>query len=246
MHQDNVVKRIVKSLRLPLVGLLLVLMFMQQLVFGGLENLLALFTLSRLGLNAAGNAILFVFVGVILVLVQGKYIGPMSRRFGERRLIYLGLACLGLGLILTALTPSQPVPWYSHAEIVQELTEGTMTASSISVPLPTASSAGWLGLGWLLIAMIPTSVGAGVLSPSINSLITKRVGKTEVGGALGVSSSLTSAANALTPLLGGALFQFVGTSAPFLIGGGVMAGLLLFALRRISPQAGEMPLAKEM
>ncbi|MEO8392829.1 MAG: MFS transporter [Chloroflexota bacterium] len=241
-QKGNVVSNILQSLRLPLVGLLLVLMFMQQLVFGGLESLLALFTLSRLGLNAAGNAILFVFVGVILVLVQGKYIGPLSRRFGERRLIYLGMACLGLGLILTAFTPPQPVPWYSHAEIVQELTEGNTTTRDISVPLPTDSGTGWLGLGWLLVAMIPTSIGAGILSPSINSLITKRVGKNDVGGALGVSSSLTSAANAITPLLGGALFQFVGTSAPFLIGGGVMAGLLLFAVERIPPQADETPL----
>ncbi len=162
-------------------------------------------------------------------MVQGKYIGPLSRRFGERRLIYLGLACLGLGLILTALTPSQPVPWYSRAEIVRELTEST-TTSNIAVPLPDDGSLGWFGLGWLLVAMIPTSIGAGVLSPSINSLITKRVGKNDVGGALGVSSSLTSAANAITPLVGGALFQFVGTSAPFLLGGGVLVGLLVFAV----------------
>lgn len=245
-QQDNVVSNLIKSLRLPLVGLLLVLMFMQQLVFGGLESLLALFTLSRLGINAAGNAILFVFVGIILVMVQGKYIGPLSRRFGERRLIYLGLACLGLGLILTALTPSQPVPWYSRTEIVQELTESTTTVNNIAVPLPGDSDVGWLGLGWLLVAMIPTSVGAGVLSPSINSLITQRVSKADVGGALGISSSLTSAANAITPLLGGALFQFVGTSAPFLIGGAVLVGLLVFAIQRIPPQTGEMPLAKEM
>ena len=241
-NQGNVVSRVLKSLRLPLVGLLLVLMFMQQLVFGGLENLLALFTLSRLGINAAGNAILFVFVGIILVIVQGKYIGPLSRRFGERRLIYLGLACLGLGLLLTALTPAQTVPWYSQAEITQELTEKNTTASSISVPLPSDNSSGWLGLGWLLMAMIPTAVGAGILSPSINSLITKRVDKNDVGGALGVSSSLRSAANALAPLLGGLIFQYVGTSAPFLIGGGVLVGLLVFAIQRIPPQTDEPPL----
>ena len=94
--------------------------------------------------------------------------------------------------------------------------------------------------------MIPTSIGAGVLSPSINSLITQRVGKADVGGALGVSSSLTSAANAITPLLGGALFQFVGTSAPFLIGGAVLVGLLVFAIQRIPPQTGETPLAMGM
>lgn len=240
--QNNILKTIGRSLRLPMVGVLLILMFMQQLVFGGLESLLALFSLSRIGLNAAGNAILFVFVGVILVMVQGKYIGPLSRRFGERRLIYAGLACLAVGLILTATTPSQTVPWYSQAEIAQELAGKGTASGSITIPLPDTSSTGWMGLGWLLIAMIPTSIGAGMLSPSINSLITKRVSKNDQGAALGVSSSLTSAANAITPLLGAAIFQLIGTSAPFLLGGAVLAGLLLFAWKRIPPQADETPL----
>ncbi len=233
-EQPSLIKNLTTSLRLPLVGLLLALMFMQQLVFGGLESLLALFDLSRIGLNAAGNAILFVFVGVILVFVQGKYIGPWSRRFGERKLIVAGLALLAVGLILTALTPAQPVTWYSHAEILKEMNTTTAT-STISVPLPDGGSPGLFGLAWLLVAMIPASIGGGILSPSINSLITKHVAKRDVGGALGVSSSLTSAANALAPLIGGALFQFVGTSAPFLLGGGVMALLVMFARRRIPP-----------
>ena len=80
--RPNAVKALAAALRVPLLGILLALMFMQQFVFGGLESLLALFNLSRLGLNAAGNTVIFVFVGVILVMVQGKYIGPWSRRFG--------------------------------------------------------------------------------------------------------------------------------------------------------------------
>jgi DHA1 family tetracycline resistance protein-like MFS transporter len=240
--QNNILKNLSRSLRIPLIGVLLVLMFTQQLVFGGLESLLALFSLSRLGLNAAGNAILFVFVGVILVMVQGKYIGPWSRRFGERRLIYVGLACLAAGLILTATTPPQTVPWYSQAEMEQELLGDNTRAANITIPLPDDSSSGWFGLGWLLVAMIPTSIGAGMLSPCINSLITKRVAKSDQGVALGVSSSLMSAANAITPILGGVIFQLIGTSAPFLLGGGVLIGLLLFAVRRIPPQADVTPL----
>lgn len=241
--QNNIITNIGKSLRLPMVGVLLVLMFAQQLVFGGLESLLALFSLSRIGLNAAGNAILFVFVGVILVIVQGKYIGPLSRRFGERRLILAGLGLLSLGLILTATTPAQPVPWYSYEEITEELTGRNATSADLTIPVPEDdSNTGLAGLGWLLVAMIPASIGAGVIAPSINSLITKRVAKSDQGVALGVSSSLASAANAITPLLGGAIFQLIGTSAPFLIGGGVLAVLLLLARQRIPPQADAVPL----
>ena len=110
-----------QALRNPAVGILLVLIFAQQIAFGGFEQLLALFTLNRLGLNASGNAVIFVFVGVIVVAVQGGFIGPWSRKLGDRRLIYLGLATLAIGLALVAITPHQPVPWYSKAALTQEL-----------------------------------------------------------------------------------------------------------------------------
>lgn len=226
-----------RAFSLPVVALLLVLMFMQQLVFGGFEQLLSLFTLGRLGMDAAGNALLFVFVGIVLVFVQGKYIGPWSRRFGERRLILAALALLAAGLIASAVTPSQTVPWYSYDRMLQQMSEAGARASEtgVQVPLPPDGSSGLLGLAWLLVAMVPIAIGGGLLSPSINALITRRVSASEVGATLGVSASLVSAANAITPLIGGAIFQFLGISAPFLLGGVVLALLLWVVTRRLKP-----------
>lgn len=230
------------ALRNPAVGLLLVLMFAQQISFGGFEQLLALFTLDRLGLNASGNSVIFVFVGVIVVAVQGGFIGPWSRKLGDRRLIYLGLATLAIGLTLIALTPRQPVPWYSKADILHELeTSGSFrthenpTTQNLSVNLPDDHHNGWMGLGWILIAMVPISVGGGILQPSINSLITKRVRKEDVGGTLGISSAFLSGANAIAPLIGGAIFQAFGASMPFLLAGILMGGLWLAAIQLIKP-----------
>jgi len=243
----NVFSNIFRALRQPMVGVLLILMFFQQLIFGGFENLISLFTLNRLGINALGNAVIFVFVGVILVFVQGYFIGKWSRRFGEQKLIYAGLMMLAVGLTLTALTPSQPVPWYSRAELVQELTQNeTATSSgeresaqSLSIGIPEDGNTGWLGLVWIMIAMIPTSIGGGILSPSINSLLTRRVGGQDVGGTLGVSSALVSAANAITPLLGGSIFKWLGSTAPFLIGGMVLGALCFIAFQKIAPDSAE-------
>ena len=142
-----------RALRHPEIGLLLALMFTQQLAFGGFEQLLSLFTLSRLGLNASGNAVIFVFVGILVVVVQGGLIGPWSRRLGDRKLVYLGLATLALGLALTALTPAQPVPWYSKAAVTAELTArnnqpahtNVYAAGTLPVALPSDSQTGWLG-----------------------------------------------------------------------------------------------------
>ena len=226
----------------PAVGILLVLMFAQQIAFGGFEQLLSLFTLNRLGLNASGNAIIFVFVGVIVVAVQGGFIGPWSRKLGDRRLIYLGLATLALGLSLIALTPHNPVPWYSEQALQQELnasgdsvTHENSTTQNLSVSIPSDANKSWLGLGWILVAMVPTSIGGGILQPSINSLITKRVKKGEVGGMLGISAAFLSGANAIAPLIGGAIFQAFGSTWPFLFGGLLMASLWLLAMVMIKP-----------
>lgn len=232
------------ALRHPAVGLLLVLMFAQQIAFGGFEQFLALFTLNRLGMNASGNSIIFVFAGVIVVAVQGGLIGRWSRKYGDRKLVYAGLLTLAIGLSLTAFTPRQPLPGYSRAALEQELsargdfrTHENPTTQNIAVDLPPDNANGWLGLIWILVAMVPASIGGGILQPAINSLITKRIEADEVGGTLGISSAFLSGANALAPLLMGALFQAFGSSAPFLFGGLLMTVLLLVSLRWITPEA---------
>ncbi len=231
-----------KALQNPAVGILLGLMFAQQIAFGGFEQLLSLFTLNRLGLNASGNAVIFVFVGVIVVAVQGGFLGSWSRKLGDRRLIYLGLAALAVGLTLVAVTPHQPVPWYSKAALTQELTangdlhpQANLTMHNLQIGIPNDDHRGWLGLAWILLAMVPASIGGGVLQPSINSLITKRVRKEEVGGILGISASFLSGANALAPLLGGAIFQALGATWPFLFGGLLVGVLWLGALQMVKP-----------
>jgi DHA1 family tetracycline resistance protein-like MFS transporter len=83
--------------------------------------------------------------------------------------------------------------------------------------------------------MIPAAIGGGILQPSINSLITKRINAGEVGGMLGISASLLSGANAVAPLMGGAVFQAFGATAPFLSGGLLMALLFVFAVRFVRP-----------
>jgi DHA1 family tetracycline resistance protein-like MFS transporter len=231
-----------QALGRPGVGILLVLMFAQQIAFGGFEQLLSLFTLNRLGLNASGNSIIFVFVGVIVVAVQGGFIGTLSRKLGDRRLVYLGLGALAVGLILVSLTPRQPMPGYSEAALAQELASsgGTSTqegtaAQDLPVGIPPDTNKGWLGLAWILVGMVPVAIGGGILQPSINSLITKRVNKNEVGGMLGISASFLSGSNAVAPLIGGGMFQAFGSTAPFFLGGLLMALLWFLAMQKIKP-----------
>lgn len=236
-------ERMWRAVTHPTVGILLLLLFAQQIAFGGFEQLLALFTLSRLGLNASGNAVVFVFVGIIVVAVQGGLIGRWSRRYGDRRLVYGGLGMLAIGLVLLGFTPRQPVPWYDQASLETELGEQRdqgLTAEApatqnIALELPSDENTGWAGLMWILAAMVPVAIGGGILQPAINSLITKRVERDEVGGMLGISSSFLSAANAVAPIIGGAIFAALGATAPFVAWGLLMAFLLGVALRLLRP-----------
>jgi MFS transporter, DHA1 family, tetracycline resistance protein len=227
--------------------LLLGLMFAQQLVFFGFESLLGLFTLSRLGLLGQGNALIFVVVGVTLVIVQTRYIGRWSRQYGERKTIYGALALLAVGLILLALTPEQPHPFYVRQIVENRI--ATEAASSteavigpIAVQLPESGNNGVWGLLWMFVVIIPISIGAGLIRPSLNSLMTRHVPRSQYGSILGVSASFASAANAAAPLLGGFLFQIYGSTAPFLLGGLILAGLLLLGLIFIKPVSMSTPL----
>lgn len=233
---------LLKALAHPRVGILFMLIFTQQFAFGGFENIIPLFTVSRLGLNASGNALVFVFVGIIIVAIQGGLIGKWSRKWGERRLIYAGLVLMTLGLGLTAATPPQPVPWYSRAELQAELHEPTkggeaaLSRINAQISLPDDTHTGWAGIIWLLVAMIPASIGGGILQPSINSLITKRVSAQQRGEMLGASAGLVSAANVIAPLVGFAMFQALGSSAPLWLWTAILVVLFLVAWRSIKPE----------
>jgi MFS transporter, DHA1 family, tetracycline resistance protein len=223
-------------------------MFLQQVVFGGFQQLLSLFTLNRLGLNGSGNSILFVFVGIVIVAVQGYFIGKWSRKFGEVWLIRFGLALLAVGLTLTAITPRQAAPWYDQKTVANELSGGRSLAGEtppthqLQVSLPTDTNKGYLGLGWILISMIPVAIGGGVMQPSINSLITRSVSPAEIGGTLGISAALLSGANSIAPVVGGQIFQSLGSSAPFLIGAGIVALLFLFSLKSLNRKGIPQPI----
>ncbi len=223
---------IARYLLRPTLGLLLLMMFAQQLIFFGYESLLGLFTLTRLGLLGRGNAALFIVIGLILVLVQLRYIGRWSAKLGDRGLVTLALALLALGLLLTGLTPAAPHPFY-----VRELAQRDLLAAApssteavmgeLGVELPPNGKNSLAGVLWLLSALIPVSIGAGLIRPALNSLLTQRVSPGEYGGILGLSAALVSAANAAAPLAAGLIFQKAGETAPFLIGGALMTGLCL-------------------
>lgn len=225
-----------EALTRPVIGLLLLLMFFYQIAFGGYEQLFSLFTLTRLGMDARDTSGLFVLAGLFIIVVQGGLVGRWSKQKGDRWLVVMGVSTLAIGLIGTALTPAIPVPWYDQAKVLDSLAgEGAIRVSiqSINIHLPSDETRGWFGIVWLIVASFPAALGGGVLHPAVNSLITKSSDKSEVGGMLGISASMYSAANAVAPLFYGSLFQWFGAPVPFFTGGLILLILWFVASRTI-------------
>lgn len=85
----------------------------------------------------------------------------------------------------------------------------------------------------LLLVLIPISVASSVLNTVLRSSLTKSVSREEIGGILGLSTSLESMTNIVTPLVGGFLIGSIGTWSPGAFSAAVTGSLFLFVVRKI-------------
>ncbi len=105
------------------------------------------------------------------------------------------------------------------------------------IMLLTAALVGWAtapNIGVLLVVMAPLSLAAGVLNTVLNSQLSKAVPPEQVGGALGLSSALGSFARIVSPIAGGFFLQRLGAWAPGMAAAAVMAGLTIYAHKRLN------------
>lgn len=75
-------------------------------LFSGMEFTLTFLAVERLAYTPMNNAGMFVFIGVIIALVQGGYVRRKAAQKGEKRLALQGLICLIPGLAIIAYASS--------------------------------------------------------------------------------------------------------------------------------------------
>ena len=86
--------------RLPREALgVLAIAFVATAAFVGVEATFALFVERQLGYGPAAIALVFVYIGVAAAISQGLLVGPAARRWGEARMLMVGLAGTGLGML---------------------------------------------------------------------------------------------------------------------------------------------------
>jgi len=86
------------ELKRPGVLALIAVYFLSICAFSAMENTYAFLATERYAIAARSVFWLFAYIGIIVVAVQGGLIGPLTRRFGEGRLLVAGLLLQAVGL----------------------------------------------------------------------------------------------------------------------------------------------------
>jgi DHA1 family tetracycline resistance protein-like MFS transporter len=85
--------------------------FLAQLAHVVLPSTFVLYASYRYGWDSTKVGLTLAIVGVCSMAVQGAAIGPIVRRFGERRALLLGLGSGAAGFLIYGVAPTGPLFW---------------------------------------------------------------------------------------------------------------------------------------
>lgn len=219
-----------RTLKTPTIATLVITFFLATMAFGGLESTLAIFNKVMLeaeetkdGLSSPApdektntseesrgldkrNFLIFAYVGFILMLIQGGVYRPLAKRVSEITFMRVGLAVMALGLALAC--------WVAWLAYQHQLTPGR----SIYV--------------YVLPVLTVAVTGFAFLTPSIQSLISRRSDPARQGEVLGVNQSASALARILGPVLGVSTFYLHPSHIiPYAVSALLMTGVFIVSLR---------------
>jgi DHA1 family tetracycline resistance protein-like MFS transporter len=171
-----------------------------------------------------GAILLINFLVITCFSLMESTVGLLGRRIHKLEFWQIGLLFTYLGF-WTALTQGMIVRRY-----MKRVGETRFViAGVVTLGLGMAAFGNAPTLGWL-IALAPLAVlGFGMVTPSLNSLLSRRSAADVQGGIMGVNQSLQSLSRIVGPLIGLPLFG-IQTHLPFYVGAGMMGFCLVLAL----------------
>ncbi len=127
---------------------ILIAMFLTLFAFVSMETTLAFVARAEYGLDERGFGMILVYVGVIMIIVQGGIVGRLAPRVGERRLSALGALLLGGSLFLLPFAQSfaAAMAFLGVLAVGQGLVSPTLS-TLLSRRTSEALQGGMLGLG---------------------------------------------------------------------------------------------------
>lgn len=210
---ESRIQRLYDALRSPDIGPLVLAFFLASFAFAAFESQFIFLTSDRLGYGTAENAILLTYIGVVVALVQGGLIGPLTDRFGEYRLALAGAAIQFVALALVPFSLS-----WSFVPSVGPVTSGAVA---------------------LALASTPLAFGNALTNVSLNALVSLNATTDAQGGAFGLTQSASSLARTFGPAIAGFLYVAVAYWSPFVVAGLLFVPILV-VLRLIAPDQARM------
>jgi DHA1 family tetracycline resistance protein-like MFS transporter len=187
---------------------LLAIGFCIMAAFVMMESTIALFLNEAFGWNELGVGLYFLFIGFVIIGVQGGMIGRLTRRYGDWPLCIIGPFCVAAGM-------------------------GGLVAVAFAAP-----AAGFaVGLAILLLAGLVNAVGRSFQQPTLSSLLSKFSERNQQGVVFGLYHGLGSLARVIGPVLAGLVYPFVRNTGQFLLAGviAIAMGLWTYSLRQPTP-----------
>lgn len=182
----------------PVVSRVLIVTLIYMAGFSAMESVFGLWAEDRYAWGAREVGLSFMIVGIVSTLNQGFFAGKLARRFGESRVLAVGMLLFGASLVLQVVSP---VAWFPATRL--EL-------GALSIPIVQ---------GWIIpIVMAFGACGMSLAMPNISAMISRASPPDRQGAMLGLNMASSSVARIFGPMIAGALFSGLGHDWPFLIG----------------------------
>ena len=168
--------------------------------FSGMEFTLTFLAFERFAFSSFKNGMMFVYIGFVLILIQGGIVRRLSGPVGEKRLAVVGM----------------------------------ISGCAAFIALALAS-----GLPLFFVALALMGVSVGLVSPSLNGLVSLYSKDSEQGVNLGVFRSAGSLARAIGPIYAAVIYFSYGSKVAYCFGGLFVLIPFLIALKLPQPDKGE-------
>ena len=191
------------TLTTPSIGLLLVTSFLCVFAFANFESTLSLLLRDERGpfqLSYQHMLLVFAYIGLVLTLVQGGLVRRLAGRMSEVKLALFGIAIEIVGFAWLPIVIKSGLLW-SHGSLTELL---------------------------LVLGVLVT--GFAFVTPSLNSLLSRRSDPARQGGIMGVAQGISSLARIVGPMFGARLFLSAESARPYWLGGATMAVAMLLVL----------------
>ncbi|WP_440992104.1 MFS transporter [Haloarchaeobius baliensis] len=198
---ESRLRQLYDAVRSPDIGSLVVAFFLASFAFSAFESQFIFLTSDRLGYGTAENAVLLTYIGVLIAIVQGGLIGPLTDRFGEYRLAIAGAA---IQVVTLALVPFS-LSW-GFVPALGPVESGAVALALVSTPL---------------------AFGNALTNVSLNALVSLNAEADEQGGAFGLTQSASSLARTFGPAAAGLLYVAIAYWSPFVVAGLLFVPILV-------------------